>query len=825
MRKDPHIRGALLWSMVLISFLSVGFMGYFWISYEYHRFHEETRRLKEDDLSRRKESIRQEVERVIAYVQYRRDTTETRLKASIRERVAEAVALAENLYDALQGSHDEAEIRVLIREALRRIQFNEGRGYYFVYDMTGRNILLPFSPELEGENLWNLQDSRGLYTIRRFVRMLEKDGEGFLRWHWYKPGEEAEMSEKIGYARYVERLGWWIGTGEYIEDFEKDIQAETLEWINKIRFGKDGYIFVTDFEGLSLAHYKPENVGINRWDLADADGVKVYQELIRISQQENGGFLGYIGTIRPSTGKPAPKIGYARSVPDWEWMIGAGIYVDDIEAMLAGKRQELRAEVLRHIYRIAFLLAGLLLGILLFARFLSGKIMKNFASFSDFFSRAARSAIRIDAGSLYFAEFRQLAHAANQMIDERNRVQQALIEKEERLNRARKMEALGLLAGGVAHDLNNVLAGTVSYPDLILMDLPAESPLRKPLMTIRESGIKAAAIVEDLLTLARRGVTTRQVVHLNDMIREYMASPEYAKLLSFHTGVRVETDLDEDLLHIKGSPVHLKKTVMNLVSNAAEAQPAGGLIRITTENRYVDQSIGAYETIREGEFVLLKISDRGSGISAQDLRRIFEPFYTKKVMGRSGTGLGMAVVWGTIQDHDGYINVESVEGGGTIFELYFPVTREAPENREIISRDQYTGAGQSILVVDDVDTQRELARSMLERLGYRVRTVSGGEAAVAFLQKTPVDLIILDMIMDPGIDGLETYRRILSVRPGQRAVIASGYAETGRVREALRLGAGPYLKKPYTIEQLGIAVRTAFSAVCEAELAAGSVEN
>ncbi len=382
----------------------------------------------------------------------------------------------------------------------------------------------------------------------------------------------------------------------------------------------------------------------------------------------------------------------------------------------------------------------------------------------------------------------------------------------ERLRRAQKMEALGLLAGGVAHDLNNVLSGIVSYPELLLLDLPGDSPLRGPVQTIQRSGQKAAEIVQDLLTLARRGVVSIAVVNLNQMVREYLDSPEFEKLTAYHPDVSVEMQLAPDLLNLSGSAVQLKKTIMNLISNAAEAQPKGGRIVVSTENHYADRPIQDEDRLREGDYVVLRVADEGIGISPEDHRRIFEPFYSKKMMGRSGTGLGMAVVWATVQDHQGTIEVRSAEGAGTTFNLYFPATRQATAAvREPLPIADLMGSGASVLVVDDVEEQRMIANGILERLGYRPVCVESGAAAVAYLERQRADLVLLDMIMDPGMDGLETYRRIIDIHPGQKAVIASGFAETARVKAALALGVANYLKKPYTIEKIGRAVKQALT--------------
>jgi CheY-like chemotaxis protein len=370
------------------------------------------------------------------------------------------------------------------------------------------------------------------------------------------------------------------------------------------------------------------------------------------------------------------------------------------------------------------------------------------------------------------------------------------------------MEAIGTLAGGVAHDLNNILSGLVSYPELLLMDLSDDSPLRQPILTIKESGQKAAAIVQDLLTLARRGVSIREVMNLNQLIEEYLHSHEHQQIMEYHSGAEVETSLQSDLLNIMGSPVHLSKTIMNLISNAAEAMPNGGKITIATENRYIDSSLNGFDAVEEGDYATLTVSDRGVGISSEDVERIFEPFYTKKTMGRSGTGLGMAVVWGTVKDHSGCIDVQSELGDGSTFTLYFPVTRKPlPAEKQRLSAEAYKGNGESILIVDDIKEQREIASGMLEKLGYNVSSVPSGEEALSYIQDNSPDLLVLDMIMQPGMDGLETYQKILQLNPEQKAVIASGFSESEKVKEAQNIGAGAYVKKPYSFEKIGMAVK------------------
>jgi len=380
------------------------------------------------------------------------------------------------------------------------------------------------------------------------------------------------------------------------------------------------------------------------------------------------------------------------------------------------------------------------------------------------------------------------------------------IEIQNRLENAQKMEAIGLLAGGVAHDLNNILSGLVSYPDMLLVGRAADDPMTKPLQTIKKSGERAAAIVQDLLTLARRNIGAETVVNLNNIIKEFISSPEHDDMVKHTPAMEIAVKLDNDLLNIRGSAVHLQKILMNLFCNALEAMPEGGSLTLTTENRYLDKEYVGYEYIPPGEYALLSIEDTGVGMSFSEIKRIFEPFYTNKILGRSGTGLGMAVVWGAIKDHKGFIDILSEPGKGTLFTIYFPISRDAiPEQKEAVLQ-SFMGKGEKILVVDDMEEQRILAVQILHILGYVVDVASSGQEAVQKCRESTFDLIILDMIMPGGMDGFATYASIKTFKDKQKAIIVSGFSDSHNVQKAQESGAGMYLKKPYTITSLAQAV-------------------
>ena len=393
-------------------------------------------------------------------------------------------------------------------------------------------------------------------------------------------------------------------------------------------------------------------------------------------------------------------------------------------------------------------------------------------------------------------------------ITERRQAEEEKRNLEGRLQRAEKMEALGQLAGGVAHDLNNVLGVLSGYSELLLQEIPEGQRSRSHVEKILQSTEKGAAIIQDLLTLARRGVTTADVININDIVSGFLKTPVFEKMKEYHPCVTFRTEYDKYLLNIKGSPVHLEKTLMNLVSNAAESIAGKGEVTIRTENRYLDEPLIGYDDVKEGDYSVLTVSDTGMGIPAECKDKIFEPFFTKKTMGRSGTGLGLAIVWGTVKDHNGYIDLQTEVGGGTTFTLFFPVTQDeliAPLQKEPIER--YMGKSESVLVVDDIHEQRDIAARLLTQLGYKVHAVSSGEEAAEYLRENKADILLLDMIMTPGIDGLDTYKKILEINPKQKAILVSGFSETARVREAQKLGAGAYVKKPYVMEKIGMAIR------------------
>jgi PAS domain S-box-containing protein len=377
---------------------------------------------------------------------------------------------------------------------------------------------------------------------------------------------------------------------------------------------------------------------------------------------------------------------------------------------------------------------------------------------------------------------------------------------QDKLERAQRMESLGVLAGGVAHDLNNILGPLVAYPELILMKLPVDSPVRKQIEIMGRSAREAADVIADLLSLARRGRYEMAPTHLNKVIEEFMESPSFYGLTTRNSSIDTVMNLDRSIDPIMGSSSHLMKVIMNLIYNSFDAMPEGGELTISTTQKNINKLEGGYDKIVTGEYLLLSVRDTGMGIDPKDISKIFEPYYSKKKMNaRSGSGLGLSVVYGIIKDHKGYYDIISELGKGTEFILYFPVIKV--EKAVVFDNiDDYDGT-ERVLVVDDIEEQREVISQILLSLGYIVETASSGHEAVARIKENKYDIIILDMILDKDYDGYDTYKEIANSYPKQKAILISGFSVTERVEMAQVLGAGEFVKKPFSRDTIAQAVR------------------
>lgn len=943
-QKNKLTRVIQIWGVILVIGIAVSITAFDIIG-SFRDFKLRSQRMRLDYISSREQVIKQEVKRVVDLIYFKKDQSEKLTRMKIKSRVYEAYAIAQHIYQQNKTTKSKPEIQQMILDALRPIRFALGDGYYFATRLDGLEMLFADKPEMEGLNLSGMQDTRGKYVIQDMIDLVQQSSEGFYDYHWTKPNAKGDDFKKISFVKLFEPYGWFIGSGLYVGDVEEQIKTSLLATISRIRFGKEGYIFVNRFNGDALVSNGKLISGTKKlWEVFSKDPEKtkdIFTKEYKAALIPEGDYIYYSLVKMTTPDIESPKVSYIFGIPDLQWLVGAGVYLDIVETDIALMQIELNHQIRTKLLYFSLITLGIIVFFLFIYNRLSLKLDNDIDLLISFFNQAAFSDESIDRDLVQFEEFDRMAVNANKMLKDKIQAQHDLVDEREafrqseakfrdlvesssdwiwevnikgvytyaspqvesilgykpeeivgktpfdfmlpeeakriapifeelmeekepivtlenvvlqkngghviletngvpffdeagkvagyrgvdrditerkkatqekekladELSLAKRMESLGLMAGGVAHDLNNILSGIVGYPELILRDLPKDSKLRTQIEAIRESGERAATVVADLLTIARGAAGTKEVCNLNSLVREYLDSPEFNKLKVLYPQMIYQYQVDAARPGIFCSPVHVKKCLMNLVTNAAEATVDDGAIMVATDNRYVDDAASMKLNMAAGEYIVLSINDNGPGISNEDLEYIFEPFYTRKIMGKSGTGLGLTVVWNTMEDHDGKVLVESSDEG-TSFQLYFPVSTETGivkiENDEA---EELSGNGERILVVDDEPQLRDIASQILQVLGYRVDAVGSGELAIEFVKESPVDLIVIDMLMEPGINGRQTYEEISKLYPNQKAIIVSGFSESSDVKAALKLGAGGFIKKPYSLDQFGRAVK------------------
>jgi two-component system, NtrC family, sensor kinase len=410
------LSNAFLLSMIVTTAFSSTVIAYFWISSTYSDFEIESEVLKRRYIDDQKANLKSEVRSAVDYIEFKRSQTESRLKEGIKLRTFEAHAIALNIYEQNKKRRSRKEIEKMVRDALRPIRFNNGTGYYFATRLNGVEELFADRPELEGKDLLDMQDTNGKFVIKGMIALVKEKGEGFYQYTWTKPNVKGKDFPKIAFIKYFAPFDWLIGTGEYLDDIEKGIQKEVLQRLSVIRFGKDGYIFAGQWDGLSLTG-PADATGKNMWDVVDSNGVKIVQELIAAAKKGEG-FVSYV-LPRFEGKKSAPKLSYAIGIREWQWYVGGGIYVDEIDQLIETNRSKLKAETRSQVIKISVILFCLFIVVLIIARVFSRWSKTSFDLFSSFFQRATTASVQLKEEELNFSEFALLAKSANKMISDR----------------------------------------------------------------------------------------------------------------------------------------------------------------------------------------------------------------------------------------------------------------------------------------------------------------------------------------------------------------------------------------------------------------------
>jgi len=885
----------------------------------YMDFKSRSEQVRNDYVVQQRQVIKREVDRVVTMIHHKKAQSEELTKIKIRSRVYEGYTIAQNIYQQNKDFKSEVEIKQMIIDVLRPIRFAHGKAYYFIGTLSADIVLAGAFPEYEGENVLDLQDSRGRYVAREEMNLLHAQGEGFAIGYWPKPNKDQSVDyKKITFVKKLDIYDWSIGAGLYVDDVDEQIKADILSTIGATHFGRDGYIFVVRYDGtLLMNNTDRQHIGENSWDLTDNNGVKIVQELRNAVESQDGDFIYYVWN-KPSSNLVAPKVSFARGIEDWEWMIGAGVYLDDIDTKIAVMHTAMNRNIKIKIFYFVLIVAGIVAFFLFLFRLLRQRLINDFDLFLALSNQASTSSEKIDRNLIQFDELDRMAentnellqnlrqseekfrritenavdvifrmslprgkyeylspscfelfgykpeevyasplllrrlihpeseeyfkaewektskgqmsptheykiydkagntkwiHQRNVIVNDENGKQIAFegivtdITKrkivEQDLQKIEKLESIGTLAGGIAHDFNNILMGLFGNVAMAKKKLPEDHPAMKYLDGAENSMARATSLTKQLLTFAKGGAPLKENVSIG------LLAEEVVRFDLSGSNVKLIFNQAKDLWLAEVDKGQIQQVISNLTINANQAMPDGGHLYITLENAHVSPEL--LPDLKAGKYVKIQVRDEGSGIEREHLARIFDPYFTTK---QTGNGLGLATVYSIIHKHSGSLSVESTIGTGTSFTIYLPASEvsDLVVSEPVTAKELSVTKPARILIMDDEEVICQISSQLLGAIGFSAETATDGNRAIevykqALLAGKPFDVVIMDLTIPGGMNGEETIKRLLAIDPEAKAIVSSGYAEDQVVANYAEFGFKGIVAKPYTKEQLQVAIQ------------------
>jgi two-component system, NtrC family, sensor kinase len=550
-------------------------------------FLEEKENIEKNYILENKAIAQDEVNRVYDFIKHLQKTTENELKESIKNRVYEAHTIATAIYDKYKDEKSKEEILDIIKTTLNDFRYNQGRGYFFIDNIKGEKVLQPPNKALEGKSLLDYKDAKGYQFMQSIVKTIADKTERYDQYYWENPNSKVNNSKKISFYKYFEPFNVAIGSGEYVEDFEKQIQKKALEFINLIHYGKSGYIFIINYDGVYLNHIRPEYIGRSATENNDTvDIQKVISDLVTISKNGEG-FYSYTQNKKPDTNLPTHKISFVKGLNDWNWMIGTGFYEDEITETIKKREQELNEKFDTYAKNI-FILSIFLTLILLFI----SKYISNFftTKFNDY---------------------------KNELEKQQNILYQQS-----------KMASMGEMIGNIAHQWRQPLSTITTASTGILLE--------------KELGLLQDQTLKD--SLNRINKSAQYLSKTIDDFRNFF-NPEKVKNYFLLSNV-FATTFDLLSAQFNSQNIEIIKNIEDVEINSYENELIQALINILNnardelKNKDLAHKLIFISASKNDNEVIIKIKDNAGGIAKENLNKIFEPYFTTKHKSQ-GTGIGL----------------------------------------------------------------------------------------------------------------------------------------------------------------------------------------
>ncbi|MBP9490686.1 MAG: cache domain-containing protein [Aliarcobacter sp.] len=589
------------------------------------KFEKDKEKIRFEYTSKNQEIIQKKVYEVYNYIKREQEFTELELRKTLKEAIDTAYNIANGIYQNNLDKNSD-EIKQLVVDALRNVRFNSGRGYYFIYENSGKNILLPHNIELENTDFWNHQDAKGSYIIQDMTNLLTKNNESFYEWYWYNPTKPDIQRKKIGLVRNLEQFDWFIGTGEYLEDFEKEVQERVLRNIREIKFGSNGYIFIINYDSIYLSHIRKEFIGQNAVKNNDTVEIqKVIEDLIQIAKRGEG-FYTYIQNKKPDNNQSIKKISFVKGLENWSWMIGTGFYEDDMQKTINDKKNELEEEFKEYLLKTVIFSLFLILILLLI--------------------------------SIYFSKILQ---------EKFKKYQSEKTKQENIITQQSKMAAMGEMIGHIAHQWRQPLSSiSTSSSGMKLqkqMDILEDNFLIEGLEQINQSVQYLSTTIDDFRNFYKpnKNKTNFNISDTIDKVINLINSQFKAN------GIKIIKNTDD--IKINNYENELIQVIINLLNNARDE---------LVKKADADEKLIFINILQNENNLILEIKDNAGGISPDVKDKIFDAYFTTKK--DEGTGIGLYMSNQIIENMDGKIEVSNenyqFEGKnykGASFKIIIPI--------------------------------------------------------------------------------------------------------------------------------------------------------
>ena len=719
-------------------------------------------------ISQQKKIAKNRVMTALELIRFQSGRTEDLVRKRVKERVDEVIHIANTFYEKYHATLPDHQLKAQIKLLLSNAVFDHPDGYFFVVDMNTEKIIIHKLDTLVGYSMSKHKDLRGKPVLTEQKELLAHSDGAFQTIYFSKPTEPDKEFPKQLYVRYFKPFNWLIGTGEYLDDMETRLKAIVLKRLETLYTGENEDLFVHKIDNLEGRDEKPFGevlISGNPIDppgqllfstTQDSRGVYFRKEILQLLRNRGEGFVDYWHPS-PKHGHEVQKTSFFSYDKSWNWAIGSGFYYDALDEQLA----EIEANI-------------------------GDKISKEIWT-----SLAITLLIAVGMASIFFVISRRISRTISRYSMQ--------------LQQAQKMESVGRLAGGVAHDFNNMLGVILGYCDLLLIKLTPKDSVYKSVREIRNAAMRSAEITRQLLAFSRQQEAAPMALDVNDSVEQLVSMIK--RLIG--EDITLDWHPGSDLWPIFMDSSQFSQIIMNLCVNAGDAIEETGLISMESHNIELDRlNFQGEADFTPGEYVMLSISDTGSGMDRHTMDKLFEPFFTTKKMGK-GTGLGLATVYGILRQNNSFINVYSEPGKGSTFNIYFPRYKgdAEPAGQQKVPKQDVFGS-ETILLLEDEEALLSMATLMLQELGYTVLPCNSPESALRAIDETgcDIDLLITDVVM-PEMNGREVSKILQERCPTLRTLFMSGYTANVIARRGVLREGVSFIQKPFSKQDLGLKVR------------------